>query len=92
MWLNEFKTGDIVEDRYGNVVEIKQIFKTGTMKIKVIDQNSFIYFDVNGFDLKKNKTYVIDPDIFENDWKLKVDQKVEEFTLEQIDSKISELQ
>ena len=27
MWLNEFKTGDIVEDKLGNVVEIKQIFK-----------------------------------------------------------------
>ena len=40
MWLNEFKTGDIVEDKLGNVVEIKQIFKTGNVKIKILKIDS----------------------------------------------------
>lgn len=96
MWLNEFKVGDIVEDRFGNVVEIKQIFKTGNVKIKILESDMMEISDFVGNTIDKNsvgKTYTVYPfGDFENDWKIKVEQKVEELTVEQIDSKISELQ
>lgn len=96
MWLNEFKTGDIVEDRFGNVVEIKQIFKTGNVKIKILKSDGINVADFVGNTIDKNsvgKTYTVYPfGDFENDWEIKVEQKVEELTVEQIDSKISELQ
>ena len=94
MWLNEFKTGDIVEDRFGNVIEIKQIFKTGNVKIKILESDMMEISDFVGNIIDKNsvgKTYTVYPfGEFENDWKIKVDQKVEELTVEQIDSKILE--
>lgn len=93
MWLNEFKTGDIVEDRFGNVVEIKQIFKTGNVKIKILNSKKMNMCDVIGNNISfesVGKIYTVYQIDFGDDWKIKVDQKVEELTVEQIDSKILE--
>lgn len=95
MWLNDFKVGDIVEDRFGNVVEIKQIFKTGNVKIKILNSEKMNMCDVIGNNISfesVGKIYTVYQIDFGDDWKIKVEQKVEELTVEQIDSKISELQ
>ena len=91
MWLNEFKSGDIVGD-WNDCFEIKQIFNTGNVKIKVINLDPTFYSkDVKGYELQKDKTYVIDPDYFDGDWKLIEPKKSEIVTnkVELIKNRIS---
>lgn len=101
MWLNEFKSGDIVVDNFGNKLEIKQIFKTCNVKIKVIQLRSFGLEDIIGNELNVGKIYIIEPRTYGeygNNWNIvekeviQISTPIETLTVEQIDSQISELQ
>lgn len=85
MWLNEFKAGDIV-GYWNDCFEIKQVFNTGNVKIKVINLDPTFYSkDVKGYELQKDKTYVIDPDYFDGDWKL-IEPKKSEIVTNKVES------
>jgi hypothetical protein len=58
--LSEFNVGNVVTNKDGDVLEIKDIYKTGSVKVFVIGIDpEFPYSDVNFNDIKVGKTYTI---------------------------------
>lgn len=54
-YLMEFNVGDVVTNNDGEVFEIKQKFKTGSIKVFVKECEEHGYFDLNHNRLTENK-------------------------------------
>lgn len=92
-YLSAYNVGDVVTNNDGEVFEIKQKFKTGSIKVFVKECEEHGYFDLNHNLLTENKTYTIDGICGLNSWELvSTNNSVNNSDIEKFEKNIQKMQ